>query len=124
MVIIRANGLHRREQMEALAADIRAQAETGVIVVPSWCELLSEVPAGEEIQILQQQDDRVAELEAELRRAMFYISAQRACGTCEQYDKALAECDNICSQCLKEECFCRTCHDGSKWKWRGAHGTE
>lgn len=123
MVIIRANGLHRREQIEALAADIRAQAETGVIVVPSWCELLSEVPAGEEIQILQQ-DTRVAELEAELARAMFYISAQKECTTCaHNYD--VKKCnDNLCHNCPTKSCPCSSCIDGSNWEWRGAHGTE
>ena len=67
-------------------------------------------------------DTRVAELEAELALAMHYISEQRACGTCEQYDNALRECDNVCCDCQKEDCFCRTCDNGSKWKWRGSYG--
>lgn len=67
-------------------------------------------------------DTRVAELEAELARAMHYISAQKACGTCKQYVKALSTCDNVCSECKKDECYCRDCHDGSKWEWRGADG--
>jgi hypothetical protein len=84
MVIIRANKLTRRDQLEVLAHDIKEQAKTGVIVLPSWCELLSEVPVGDEIQIVQQKEDaRVAALEKELAAALAYISASKDCTTCK-----------------------------------------
>lgn len=125
MVIIRANKLTRRDQLEVLAHDIKEQAKTGVIVLPCWCELLSEVPVGEEIQILQQrEDDRVAELEAELARAMFYISAQKDCTTCKHEMDSRSRCPADCENCSGEPCgrICQVCLNGSKWEWRGAHG--
>lgn len=65
MVIIRVNGRISPQQAEVVTEAIHMQAASGVIVVPHFCELLNEVPAGEEIQVLYQ-DTRVAELEKEL----------------------------------------------------------
>lgn len=118
MVVIRINGSIKAEQARIITEAVHTQAKTGVIVLPGICELLNEVPADEEIQVFYQ-DERVAELEAELARAMYYITAQKECVTCKQYEKALSACDSICSECKKEACFCRDCHDGSKWEWRG-----
>lgn len=120
-MIIRVNKSLKAEAAYSLHQVLKEQAKDGVIILPAFCELLNEVPADEEIKVIRQ-DARVAELEAELARAMFYISAQKECNTCKQYEKALSTCDNVCSECKKEECFCRDCHDGSKWEWRGAHG--
>lgn len=121
MVIIKCNAALPDAQRRTLEINLHDQAADGVIVLPNFCELLNEVPADEEIQVIHQ-DTRVAELEAELAAAMKYINAQRACSTCKQYDNALTKCDNVCSECKKEDCFCRTCHNGSKWEWRAAHG--
>lgn len=49
MVIIRCNALAHEQMLELLKNDIHAQAATGVIVLPNFCELLNEVPADEEI---------------------------------------------------------------------------
>ena len=51
MVIIKCNALLNEEQAQRLTADIHAQAETGVIVLPTFCELLNEVPADETMVI-------------------------------------------------------------------------
>lgn len=67
MVIIRINARCSAENAQAIIEGIHAQASTGVIVVPHFCELLNEVPADEEIQVIHQ-DTRVAELEKELER--------------------------------------------------------
>lgn len=69
MVIIRVNGRISPQQAEVVTEAIHMQAASGVIVLPHFCELLNEVPAGEEIQVLHQ-DTRVAELEKELEREM------------------------------------------------------
>ena len=121
MVIIKCTAHINARDAECLVAAIHEQAKTGVIVLPHICELLSEVPADEEIQVIYQ-DARVAELEAELATAMAYISKVKDCETCKQYEKALSTCDTVCSECKKEACFCRDCYDGSKWEWRAARG--
>lgn len=126
MVVIRINGNIHPEQAKIIVEGIHAQAHAGVIVLPSICELLNEVPADEEIQVIHQ-DPRVAELEAELARAMFYISAQKECQTCKHEmnpymsDDCLADCE----KCTGAACqgICKTCINGSNWEWRGACGT-
>lgn len=62
---------------------------------------------------------RVAELEAELARAMYYISAQKACETCKNSNPTpcWADCGECC---MSESCICAACFDGSKWEWKGA----
>lgn len=68
-------------------------------------------------------NDRVAELEAELARAMFYITAQKACETCKNRKPTAcwADCGDCC---MAKSCICAGCFDGSKWEWVGAHGHE
>lgn len=64
MVIIRVNANVRPERAQIIVEGIHNQAPTGVIVLPSCCELLNEVPADEEIKVIHQ-DARVAELARE-----------------------------------------------------------
>lgn len=123
MVIIRINGSLRADRAKDVVEGIHNQARAGVIVVPNFCEVLHRDPADEEIQVVYE-STRVAELEAELAMAMKYITAEKDCSTCKQFDKMMAECEDVCDDCTKEACFCRTCHDGSKWEWRGAYGRD
>ncbi len=71
-----------------------------------------------------EQENRVAELEAELAAAMEYISAAKDCETCKRYGEIPDTCPCECDKCRHEDCICRGCNDGSKWEWRGAYGTE
>lgn len=83
MVIIRINGRIHAEQAKIVLEGIHNQARTGVIVLPSFCELLNEVPADEEIKVLHQ-DARVAELEKMLeeQRKVSYTLHRRLCSAC------------------------------------------
>ena len=124
MVIIKCNAALSGEDFVNIMQGIQNQAATGIVMLPCFCELLNEVPADEEIQIIRQ-DDRVAELEAELARAMFYISAQKSCDTCRNLSQVAESCWADCGECcLSKSCICAGCFDGSKWEWVGAHGKE
>lgn len=104
MVIIRVNRDLDGLQMERLIVEVNVQALRGVIVLPPWCELLSEVPTGEGIQIVQQKEDaRVAELEAEL-------AAEK--------EKSRRMCEKLCSACRNQnapvhQSDCWACTNGS-----------
>lgn len=91
--------------------------------VARWARRLKELP---EIRTSKYDPARVAELEAELARAMFYITAQKDCGTCKHQSKAAKLCSLDCNKCrLAESCMCYDCDGGgSKWEWVGAHGNE
>lgn len=79
MVIIRINANLCQEDFNKTAQSILIQAATtGVVVLPNYCELLNEVPADEEIKVIQQ-DPRVAELEAKV--AAMQKSDCDTCGT-------------------------------------------
>lgn len=54
MVIIRLNPLLRMRQVIDIEESIRKQAETGIIILPEYAELLNEVPADEEIKVISQ----------------------------------------------------------------------
>lgn len=127
MVIIRSMLHLPGYNMERLTEDINDQARRGVIVLPSWCELLNEVPADEEIKVIQTDAARVAELEKELALALSYISASRLCVTCKHHLEGAAahRCLADCERCAGEACkgICATCHNGSNWEWRGAGDT-
>lgn len=124
MVIIKVNKSLKAEAAYSLHQVLKEQAKDGVVILPVFCELLNEVPADEGIQIIRQ-DDRVAELEAELARAMFYISALKDCSTCKNQTNAAESCWADCGECcLSNSCVCAGCFDGSKWEWVGAHGNE
>ena len=69
---------------------------------------------------------RLVELEAELAAALNHISARKECETCK-YESKLREhgCIGECTdECLAADCVCRFCYYGSRWEWRGAHGTK
>lgn len=119
MVIIRIDANLRLTQAENVAKHIRAQAATGVIILPDCCELLNEVPADEEIKVIHQ-DARVAELEKELAAAMEYITTLKDCDACKHTKNVPDTCPCECEKCRHEDCYCRDCTDGSKWEWRGA----
>lgn len=125
MVVIRVNASIRPESAKIIVEGIHAQASTGVIVLPECCELLNELPADEEIQVIHQ-DARVAELERELAAAMAYISAVKDCCTCKHEMGVNSACPADCECCDGEPCahLCRVCIDGSKWEWRGTYGRE
>ena len=125
MVIIKCTAQIPGEQFHRMADALHAQAREGMVVLPFFCDLVA-VSADSELQIIQEEPEgtRVAALEKELAAAMQYITEQRSCMTCKQYVKALSECDNVCSECQKEDCFCRTCHNGSKWEWGHGHATD
>ena len=128
MVIIRIDAPLPPAELARVTKEIKAQAsQDGIIVLPCWCELLNEVPADDGVQIVTQ-GDRVAELEQELARAMFYISAQKDCNTCKhEMDGANADrCPAACEWCNGEPCAhtCQTCDNGSNWEWVGIHGSK
>lgn len=120
MVIIRSTLHLNSEAMAHLIMEIETQAKRGVIVLPAWCELLNEVPADEEIKVIQQ-DTRVAELEKELATAMAYIFAAKDCETCKHEMRPGTSCPCECDYCSGEPCkgICKTCSYGSNWEWKG-----
>ena len=65
--------------------------------------------------------DRVAELEAELARAMYFLSAQKSCETCKHQARVPDTCPMDCAKC-PILCGCNLCTDGSEWEWIGTNG--
>lgn len=130
MVIIRINLKMDQRAMAGTVKEIHAQAKKGVIVLPPWCELLNEVPAGEEIQIIQQKDgDRVAELEQQMATALADLSKTRSCDSCKHEPVDPYQCYTTgynCAGCTAGGCVCETCDPAAreKWEWRGSHGAE
>lgn len=127
MVVIRIND-ENPERRERTHTAIRLQAETGIIVLPPWCEVLAAGKDGEEIRVIQQaQTDRVAVLETQLAAAMADLSKVRHCESCKHEPIDPVDCFETgyaCKQCKETGCVCRDCDDGSKWEWRGSHGEE
>lgn len=122
MVVIKCTAACDGDKFARLTMDLHKQAQAdGLVIMPFFCDLVA-ATEDSELQVVKDNDTRVAELEKELAAAMHYITEQRSCMTCKQYVKALSECDNVCSECQKEDCFCRTCHNGSKWEWGHGHG--
>lgn len=121
MVIIRCNALIDNRQAHQLITDIHDQAKDGVVVVPSFCEVLA-VEDGTDLEIIvgKAESERVAELEAELAAAMEYITAEKNCDACKHIKNVPDTCPCECDKCRHEDCFCRDCIDSSKWEWRGA----
>lgn len=79
MVIIRVNCNLSPEHARIVTEGILAQAPGGKIVMPNFCEVVAEVPDGEEIQVYYR-DARVAELEAELAKVKNRRSDCETCG--------------------------------------------
>lgn len=123
MVIIKCNAALPDDQRRHLEINLHDQAADGVIVLPYFCDLLTVTPDSEEIKIVQQ-DNRVAELEAELAAAIKYISAQKDCNACAHNYEPKHCNDDYCTRCPEKSCPCNSCYGFSNWKWRGTHGTE
>lgn len=128
MVIIRVNDQIPDADIKTVTQEIHAQAETGVIVLPPWCEVLGQLTDDypvEKIQLIQQKDDaRVAELEQELAKAVADLAKAHTCETCKHEPIDPYACfDNeyLCQSCNDQRCVCRDCDEGSRWEWRHAH---
>lgn len=122
MVIIKCNAALSDEDRRRLEINIHDQAADGVIVLPWYCDILGMDENGPGIKIIQEtKSKREAELEQELARAMYYISAQKDCDTC-RYEGKSPHCCCDCMECNVDGCRCRHCHEGSLWEWRGHHG--
>ena len=104
MVIIRVKSSLRPEQAKIVTEGIHTQAHTGVIVLPHFCELLNEVPADEEIQIIHQ-DTRVAELEEQLAKAQkkAHDTRERLCRYCKNAGAPASQ--SACWACDSGELF-------------------
>ena len=124
MMIIRINPTIILEDYLRFAENIIAQAAAGVIVLPTWCEVLHNGNDGEEIQIILQDDaDRVAALETALGLALADLAKNKSCETCAHepinpYD--CYETGYACKSCKDGGCICRDCDECSKWEWRHA----
>ena len=111
---------------------------TGVVTDEIWSYLNGEkrapnsmllaVPLDciEELQIVHTaKNDRVAELEEELARAMLYLSAQSGCDACKHGLHIPHFCPADCDGCaMAGFCVCGSCTHGEKWEWIGANGNE
>ena len=104
MVIIRVNGRIPAAQAQSIVQGIHLQAPSGVIVLPAYCELLNEVPADEEIQVIHQ-DTRVAELEEQLTKAQKKArdTRERLCRHCR--NAAAPASQSPCWACDSGEMF-------------------
>lgn len=110
MVVVKCPMLppHRYDD---LLRSLTAQAKNGVILLPVGCELVNEVPADEEIKVVQQTTegpDVVTVPAAEWQHIADYIRSRRDCATCAH----------------RMTPTCCPCYDGSMWKWRYGHGKE
>ena len=111
-----------RVAMACIEENLRRQAETGVVVIPPGIELLNEVPADEEIKVVQQIPEGVDVVKVpahEWQDTMEYIQALHDCATCKHAPKCP---DPACffAECTVAGCACRDCLNGSGWEWRFA----
>lgn len=87
-----------------------------------WERRLASLP---KVRTPEHDHAKVAELEAELARAMFYITAQKSCTTCKHGRTDMQFCAADCGECyVSESCVCAECFNGSRWEWVGADGNE
>lgn len=95
-----------RGALAKIEENLRRQAETGVVVLPPGIELLNEVPADEEIQIIQQ-DARVAELEAALEaeraKNKHFGLSEKVCRHCKNSGAPASQ--SSCWGCSKGDLF-------------------
>lgn len=131
MLIIRINADLTAEDHARAAENIRAQAETGLIILPFSYEVLANMAPGfpaEAIQIIRQKDDeRVAALEAQLARALSDLANTGSCETCAHEPINPYTCFETGYACGSSEetgCICRDCYERDKWEWRGSRGAE
>lgn len=104
MVIIRVNARIPAAQAQKTVEGIHLQAPTGVIVLPSYCELLNEVPGDEQVQVMYE-DGRVAELEKELaqERQRAHDMRERLCRHCRNAGAPASQ--SACWACDSGELF-------------------
>lgn len=108
---------------EKLADEFARQAENGVLLLPSWCELVVVTESSAEVEIITGPQ---ADLEAELTQALAYLAERHDCETCAHEPPDAEACLDLesCKACRTQPCACRYCYNGSAWKWRGAHGKD
>jgi hypothetical protein len=127
MVILKTRDLYhiRLGNRKDVAAALAKEAETGVLLLPEWCELVAVTESSADVQIITG-DRPQAELEAELALALGYLSAQHDCETCAHEPPDAEACLDLasCEACRTQPCACRYCYGGSAWQWRGAHGKD
>lgn len=78
MVVIRINARLNADNARAVIEGIHNQARTGIIVVPEYCELLSEVPADEEIKVITEDLCKKCGYKIHSER----VAAQNDCNDC------------------------------------------
>lgn len=125
MLVIKAPMLPK-EVYDRLLADLTNQAKSGVVLLPPGLELLNEVPADEEIQVVQQiheGPDVVNVTAQEWQGIMDYFRSLHDCATCKHAPKC-TDPDCFFAECTVAGCVCRDCMNGSKWEWRWSHGKD
>lgn len=127
MLVIKCPALSSKKY-DKLLADLTAQAKSGVVLLEPYLELLNEVPADEEIKVVQGTPagkDVAMIPAAEWWEAMEYIRALHDCATCkhETDGRVCLDADCDCTACAERaSCACANCHNGSGWEWRYGHG--
>lgn len=122
MLVIKAPNVSR-DEYDLLLRALQRQAEKGVVLLPAGLELLNEVPADEEIMVVQEitAADMVTVPAEAWAAAVNYITALHDCGTCKHAPKCTAP-DCFFAECTVAGCVCRDCMNGSKWEWRHGNG--
>lgn len=122
MLVIKAPHMSMDNYAELLQS-LQLQAKYGVVLLPPGLELLNEVPADEEIKVVQQITAAgMVTVPAEAwAAAVSYITALHDCGTCKHAPKC-TDPDCFFAECTVAGCACRTCRNGSAWEWRHGHG--
>lgn len=58
MVIIKCNINLRTDDFNTLCRSIKTMADTGVILLPSFCDLVNKVPADTEVVVIKEGEKR------------------------------------------------------------------
>lgn len=56
MIIIRCNAIVKREKLYEIYDTVTEMAKTGIILLPSYCELLTEVPHDTEVVVVKEKE--------------------------------------------------------------------
>lgn len=129
MLVIKANAIMSQAKLTKLTNTLTEQAKNGVVVLPDFCDLLTEVEASEGIRVERAASDPSTVLipADEWMAAMDYIRALHDCATCkhETDGTACLASDVDCTVCAdRTSCACANCHNGSRWEWRHGHGKD
>lgn len=128
MLVIKANAIMPPAKLAKLTNTLTEQAKNGVVVLPDFCDLLTEAEASEGIRVERAAPDPSTVLipADEWMAAMDYIRALHDCATCKHEPDGTAclasACD--CTACTVEGCVCGRCCNGSAWEWRHGHGKD